>query len=191
MIAFLEGSMEREFVNRNFRHIRVIPVYNGITWTTERLCMQIVTGFRALDILDEVVVWLDREGRTEPCSDISAAIRNALIEAGADADRIHILVNDRTAENVILADEDLMRAEFSDATYAYGTEGQNGKSIIKGMYRNAQQHYREMQHGVRLLKRVQLANSATCSQSVASFLETFDRECWWIRRPAGELVAAT
>src|SRR5688572_21882293 len=100
MLAFVEGSMERVFINSNFKYITVVPVSNGISWSLPALCGQIVGFFKLRNFYGEVIVWLDREGRAESAEEIGDAIRNSLIDAGADPQRIHLLVCDRMTENV-------------------------------------------------------------------------------------------
>ncbi len=171
--------MERNFINSNFKYIRVVPISNGITWTCERLCNQITTSYLALDYHGEVFVWLDREGRTETSDAIRSNIRAALINSGADPNRIYILVNDRMTENVILSDESVIVDEFGLDEYLYISEGQRGKSILKTLYKEKDVNYKEMVHGCNLLKKIRLSNCAINSPAVSSFMEDCGLNCWW------------
>lgn len=184
MLAFIEGSMERQFVNLNFRYIRVVPVMNGITWTVDRLCSQIVTAYKALDLDSEVIVWLDREGRSETSEFMYVRIRESLIEAGADPDRLHILVADRMSENVILSDEEVMKAELDTSEYSYSYEGANGKHVMRSLYNSNGKPYSETREGVKLMKKIRLTRCAVTSPSVARFMGTLNRECWWLGNEA-------
>lgn len=183
MIAFVEGSMERQFINANFKYVHVVPVLNGITWTVPRLCSQIETAYSALNFHGETFVWLDREGRVEPAADIKNDIRATLINAGADPNRLFILVNDKMSENIILADSTLMQGEFGDPNYAYAHEGQNGKRFLAEKFADTGVNYKEMIHGVRMLKRMRMSNAAMNSASAESFLNDFGASginCWWM-----------
>lgn len=180
MLAFVEGKMERQFINSNMKYVRVVPVQNGITWTLERMCLQITTAFKALDMHCAVAVWIDREGRAEDASHIAEYLRNALLNSGAPPNRIHILINDRMSENLILADEQIIKSEFNDQGYAYDMEGLSGKHYLESKYLENGIKYKKMDHGVGLLNKVRLSRAGQKSPSVAHFLSTFDQECWWV-----------
>ncbi len=180
MIGFIEGKMERQFIHNNMKYIRIVPVSNGIAWTIERMCSQIVTAFRALNMKCDIIVWIDREGRTQPASEIFESIHGALLNSGADSDSIHILINDRMSENVILADEEIIKEECGDPHYVYNFEGRSGKSLLKQKYAALGVNYKETDHGVRLLKKIRISRSAQKSPSVSRFLDTFKSDCWWI-----------
>ena len=179
MLAFVEGSMERQFVSANFKYVNVVPVHNGITWSTDQLCKKISSDFKASNFNGPVFVWLDREGRTELAAEIREAILSSLIEAGGQQDNIHVMINDRMSENFILSDEQVIREEFELPTYEYDFEGQNGKYILKKMHRDIGINYKEMVHGARLLKKVRIERASIKSPSVQLFLSNFFRECWW------------
>jgi len=180
MLAFIEGSMERQFINSNMKYIHVIPVDNGISWTLTRMCEQIVSAYLALDIQNTVIVWIDREGREETSEKIYEEILAALVHAGALCDDVHILINDRMSENVMLADEQMVQEEFNMPNYQYSYEGASGKSIIKAFYRQKGENYKETRQGIALLKKTRLSRSALKSPSVARLLHTLKFECWWI-----------
>ena|SRR3990167_1742263 len=179
MLVFAEGSMERKFIHENFKYVRVVPVSNGICWNCDRLSRQIVTNYRALDYYGDVFVWLDREGRAQSSEEIKGEIRAALIEAGADPQRLYILVNDRMTENVILADESAIRSEFDKPDYTYEFEGLGGKTKLRALYAENGENYKEMVQGSKLLKKIRLTNSALSSPSVSSFLQECSLDCWW------------
>lgn len=172
--------MERQFVNANFKYVRVVPVQNGISWTPEQLCRQIVNSYLAYDYHGDVVVWLDREGRATTAEALRNDIFNALQTAGAPAGQVHVLVNDRMCENVILADVSAIRAQFGDPSYLYTHEGESGKSILKDMYKELGINYKETREGVLMLKRIRLSNCAAHSAAVSALLSTLTQPCWWI-----------
>lgn len=180
MIAFVEGSMERQFLNANMNYVHVVPVQNGISWNLERMCLQISTAYQALNRNCDVIVWIDREGRSETSHEIGDQIRDALISCGADPLAIHLLINDRMVENVILADENAIRDEFGDPNYIYSFEGHSGKSILKAMFGSIDINYKETNHGVKLLKKIRISRSSQKSPTTARFLSTFTQDCWWI-----------
>ncbi len=180
MLAFVEGSMERQFLNMHMKYVHVVPVDNGISWTVERMCGQITTAYEALDVPGTVIVWIDREGRPETSQMIYDSVHNALLSVGAPENDIHILINDKMAENVMLADEQMIRTEFNQPDYIYNSEGLSGKSILKSLYRERGESYKETRHGVQLLKKLRLSRSALTSQTVSRFLTSFGYPCWWI-----------
>lgn len=84
-------------------------------------------------------------------------------------------------ENVILADEDLVRSEFGLPNFIYDGDGTNGKHSLKILYEAQGTKYKETYHGVTLLKKTHLSRAAKNSPSVYQFLNEFDSECWWNR----------
>ena len=172
--------MERQFVEANFKYVRIVPVHNGITWTIDRLCQKIVSEYKAFNVRTRVIIWLDREGRDCTADQFRQHISDYFLNSGAETDGIHVMVNDIMSENVILADEAVMKREFNIDDYCYQFEGSNGKHVMKEMYKAQGVKYREMSHGVSLLKKIRLARSAQNSASVASFLNGFAGECWWM-----------
>lgn len=180
IVAFVEGTMEQVFLNNNFHYVQVVQVSNGVGWSVRALCQQIVTFYIARNTLaDAVVVWVDRERRSETAEFIEAAIREALIGAGAPPDRLHILVCDMMTENIILSDEEYIRTKFGIENYLYSFEGTGGKSRLKALFKETGTSYRETTHGVAALKAVRLNNCQGRSPSVDRFLLTFQLPCWW------------
>jgi len=182
MLAFIEGSMERQFVNANFKYVHVIPVSNGISWTREAMCKQICSSYKAIDVNEDVVVWIDLEGRACLAAQLRQDIIDALCDAGADKDKVHVLVTDRMSENIMLADEHMMRSFLNDPDYEYKFEGSNGKSVMKRVFQAKGLTYKETLHGISLLKKLRLARSAEKSASVQLFLSTMSYDCWWINQ---------
>lgn len=180
MLGFIEGKMERQFINSNMKYIRVVPVQNGTAWDLDQMCSQITTTFLALDMNCSVVVWIDREGRKESSKEIGDRILLELTRCGANANDVHILINDRMAENTILADESIIQAEFENPEYTYRFEGKSGKPVLKALYFEKGINYKETNHGVAMLNKIRLSRSGINSPAVARFLSTFDKECWWI-----------
>ena len=175
--------MERLFVNNNFSYIRLIPVANGASWTAASLAKEIASKFKTANANPTfIIVWLDTEKQSCGSSGLEATIRAALVAAGADPARIFMCVPDQMSENIILADETLMRSELRDSAYAYAYEGQNGKSIINNLFLAAAgRSYRATTDGVRLLKRMRLWRAALSSQSADRFYQQVRHiPCWWI-----------
>lgn len=174
--------MEKLFVNRNFPHIDLVPVSNGETWSVEMISKQISSLYRVKDVqAEKVIVWIDREGRTETEDQIRVSIRDALVDAGANVESIIICVPDRMTENIILADEQLIRSEFNIENYSYAGDGSHGKGRLKTLYREKNENYKETFHGANLLKKVHRSRAAECSESANSFYSGFDFACWWRR----------
>jgi hypothetical protein len=130
---------------------------------------------------EKVIVWIDREGRQETSEEIKQALTISLIDAGASVAQLAICVPDRMTENFILADEELVRAEFGLENYVYEGDGCNGKAKIKSMYKELSISYKETFHGANLLKKVKMSNSSENSGSSRSFSNKFDALCWWNR----------
>jgi hypothetical protein len=182
VLAFVEGSMERIFINNNFRQVVVVGVDNGNSWTTEALCRQIITKYLAKKVFPAaIVVWFDREENADDIAVIAGAVRSAFEEAGYPGSKVHCLIPNRMSENIILADETIIKEEIEDEGYSYEFEGQNGKSKIKSLWKSVGRSYKETTDGVRLLKRIRLGRLIEGSPAVAQFLETFKSDCWWVQ----------
>jgi hypothetical protein len=180
IVAFIEGSMERTFVNNNFHYVDVVPIDNGNSWSIDKLKDQIRTKYIAKDPnCDFLIIWLDREDRPESSEYIEEELRAAAIDAGCSPDKIIVCVTDRMTENLILADEIVIQAEFIIDEYEYSAEGCSGKSEIRKLYKNIDVNYKEMEHGLKLLKKIRLERAAEKSTFVQRFLQKFQPECWW------------
>lgn len=181
ILAFVEGHMERLFINNNFPYISVITVSNGVSWTTDALAKQVSTLYRARNFNgDAVLVWIDREKRLETAEEIDIVLRRSLISAGAPESSIHILVADNMSENIILSDEAVIREITGQVEYTYSYESQGGKHKLKEFLKVSGIQYRETTVGVHLLKRIRLGNCALNSPAVARFLATMNLPCWWL-----------
>ena len=176
--------MERIFVNNNFHYVDLVPVANGSSWTPEALAREIASKFRTKKAnADIIVVWIDLEKQACGSDGLADMIESALVDAGAERSKICICIPDKMSENIILADELVIRQEFDAKEYAYKFEGQNGKSILKMMYAGRQITYRETSHGVALLKRFRLESAAYRSESARLFFSKLSSsvDCWWLK----------
>jgi hypothetical protein len=181
IVAFVEGTMERNFLNQNFPYAHVITLQNGDSWSVERLCEQIESKFKVYGgNPDIVVVWLDREHRIETASAMKQKLRDNLKDRKLCGCKIAVCVTDRMSENMILADSELIKAEFGIDDYSYIGDGHNGKSFLKQLYKNVSKNYRETVHGIHLLKKIRLSKAALESIFVKEFLDELTLDCWWI-----------
>jgi hypothetical protein len=155
ILAFIEGTMERLFVNNNFHYVEVISLSNGSGWTIEALCKQIGSKWTVRNgHPDFVVVWLDLENQSCSANSFRAEIRSELESRGVDPSRLSIFVADKMTENIILADDEIISTEFG-IDFEYEHEGQNGKHILSELFLSAtNRHYKETFDGVRLLKKI-------------------------------------
>jgi len=181
ILAFVEGKMERFFVNNNFLHIDLITVDNGNSWSTLTLCEQIISKYKAKNVLpNDIVIWFDREENPDSIFDIANCLRAAFLSLGFSSANVHCLIPDRMSENIILADEELIQKLFNMPSYNYSAESKNGKACLKDFFKNIGGSYRETTDGVKLLKKVRLSRARPKSPSVDQFLSTFQMNCWWI-----------
>lgn len=173
--------MERLFINNNFHYVEVVPVTNGISVAPEKLADNIATLYSAKSRLpDYIVVWVDREGRLMPSSDIRQLIIRALVAAGAPENRLRVGVADKMSENWILADQELIKKEFELDHYEYCGDGANGKHELKQLCIAANKTYKETKVGADLLKKMRLSRVALVSNSANDFAFTIDEQCWWL-----------
>jgi len=181
ILAFVEGTMERIFLNSNFSSINVIPILNGNSWNTQTLCAQIITKFKARkQFPGQIVVWMDREDNPDSILVIGNAIRSAFSGAGFPPDKVHCLISDKMCENLMLADESMIRQELAIPQYVYQFEGQNGKHHMKELWKQRNKNYKETIHGSNLLKKMRLSRARSLSGGVDQFLGTFQSNCWWL-----------
>lgn len=181
IVAFVEGEMERTFLNLNFKYVDVVTMFNGRDWTVDAMCDQLRSKYRIKNPnADLLVVWIDREKQACDHQQYEARLRNTLVEEGIDNDKIAVFMPDQMTENLILADERLIREKFGIEDYRYQSEGQNGKFVLKQMFRHHDTVYRETFHGVDLLKRCRVGRAALNSPSAARFYAGLPPECWWV-----------
>jgi len=172
--------MERFFIDANFHYIEIVEVKNGDGWSLEQIAEQVATKFYIKNMnADLVVVWLDKEKHPHSCQSIEEIVLSKLIERGADSAKTIICVPDRMTENMILADEEAIRAHFDVEDYQYSEEGKNGKFFLAQMHERAGINYKETTHGVALLKKIRLVRAAKKSAAAASLLQGITFPCWW------------
>lgn len=180
ILAFIEGTMERLFVNSNFGYVHVVKLDNGESWTIESLCRQIQTNYRVISYLpDYIIIWFDKENLPQSVEEISLSVTEALTNVGVDEKILAICIPNKMTENIILADEMVIRSEFGYSEYTYPGDGINGKNVIKEFYKRQGKKYRETFHGPVLLKKVRLSRSALKSHPVSRFIEKLPIDCWW------------
>jgi hypothetical protein len=178
--------MEKLFVNNNFSYVELVPVSNGSSWAPEALARDISNKFRQKNYpADLIVVWLDLEKQACGSAELSSIIEEHLVDAGADRDKVCVCVPDRMTENIILADQEAIKSELADPEYIYSYEGKNGKVILKDLYMRRNVVYRETSHGVRLLKKIRIENSAATSPTAKKFYDKLSAalSCWWLVAP--------
>lgn len=181
ILALVEGDMERMFCNMNFGYVHVVEISNGSGWTVEAMSKQISSKFYTKNMnADFVIVWIDKEKQACGIEDYKAAILKSLVDRGADPAKVHICMPDKMTENIILADEDMVRQYFAIDDYQYAGDGTNGKSIMKELFKGKGENYKETYDGVRLLKKVRISRAARSSKSAAEFYEGLKLPCWWL-----------
>lgn len=179
--AFVEGIMERTFLNFNFKYVDVVTMQNGRDWTVESICEQLRSKFRVKNSNSDLfVVWIDKEKQNCDHEIYENKIRDTLTEEGVPPDKIAILLPDQMTENTILADTDLIISEFDIEDYQYEAEGTNGKHRLKRLFESKGVIYKETFHGVDLLKRCRVSRAAVNSASVKRFQNNLPEGCWWI-----------
>lgn len=180
ILAFIEGSMEQAFVRTNFRYASIIPVKNGTGWSVPQMCEQIGTLYAARNHLpDKIVVWIDREGRSEERDHIRSMVRDRLLAEGAPPDRLAIMICDRMTENLLLADTCAIGEYLDIEGHNYCGDSVGGKGQMKQLFLASGRHYKEMKDGLKLLNRIRLSRAAVNSQFAAEFREELNLPCWW------------
>jgi hypothetical protein len=182
ILAFVEGDMERLFINQNFHYVEVIPISNGCSWTVERLCEQIETKFRARNKnADVIAVWVDRERRDETSADIRQRIIDMFAGIGVNTDTVRVGIPDFCTENWLLSDVGLIEEELGIEDYRYTAEGASGYHRLKELFRIVlKRKYRKTVDGPKMLKA--LTRSSLESESARVFFDSFTEPCWWLER---------
>ena len=172
--------MERFFIDANFHYAEIVEVSNGEGWSLHDLADQVAGKFYTKNMdADFTIVWLDKERRAEPAEVIEATIMERLVVKGADPDKTVVCVPDRMTENVILADEQLIRSQFQLPGYVYELEGRGGKHHLEALFAAKQINYKETSHGADLLKRVRLVRAAQKNKAAKKLLDAVPIDCWW------------
>jgi hypothetical protein len=188
IMAMVEGTMEKMFVNGNFHYVDLIPISNGSSWTLDNICKDICNKYRMKGYQPDIlVVWIDLERQACGSTQVANTIESSLISSGVPEELISICIPDRMTENIILADEEVVRSEFSIPEYLYAHEGQNGKHALKVIHLDSGISYKETSDGVRLLKKIRLERAAKKSQSAMSFYNSLSSKlkCWWLDHGIG------
>lgn len=180
IIAYAEGVMERTFLNLNFKYVDVVTMQNGRDWTVDAMCNQLKSKHRIKNgNADLFVVWIDREKQEYDPFEYESRLRNTLMDEGVDEAKIAIFMPNRMTENMILADEVLIRSQFSNPAYQYDFEGRNGKHALKMLFERDGVSYKETYHGVDMLKKCRVGRAAVASESVNRFHALLPDDCWW------------
>ena len=188
ILMFLEGTMERLFINNNFHYITVVPLKNGRDVPISFLCKFMESTLRLRGVYDLVIVWLDREERGEEAEDIARLMRESLLNQGIAPDKVFVGVADRMTENWILADEELITQFFELEKYTYTFEGAYGVGKLEDLFKEAGRPYRKTTDGVLLLKKRRLREAAKRSASARCFIEHLNIDCWWLTERALDTV---
>lgn len=178
ILAFVEGQMERLFLNNNFEYVHVVSIENGCGWSIDRMCENIITLYNSLNSNpDVIVVWYDRERRTESCEAIVKLIYDLLDKGGLPSERLRIGIPDIMTENWILSDEVLIHDTFGYADYKYEHEGRSGSVELNRLFRDAKgRKYKKTKDGSFLLKKMRLKRCV--SKSASDFFTQFEFNCW-------------
>lgn len=180
ILAFVEGMMERMFINGSFGYVDVITMSNGSGWKIEKICEILSSKFFTKNVNpDLIIVWLDRESHAVSVEEFRQKIIDSLVARGAPADRIFVCIPDKMTENVILSDVELIRNEFNIPSYEYISDGENGKAYLKNLFKEKSINYKETIHGVKLLKKMRLKKCLPHNKSVDLFLGGLEVPCWW------------
>ena len=182
IIAFVEGTMERMFININMPYIRVVPISNGSSYTASTMCDQIEAKYALTqESFDLIIIWMDKERHPWCDQNFCTNLISRLVSRGADAQKIKICIPNRMTENFILADEVLMKKEIGLVDYKYVAEAKNGKKMLSDFLKGKGVSYQETIHGIKLMKQMRLAHSAQVSPSASSFLSSLNLPCWWLQ----------
>lgn len=184
ILAMVEGTMERIFINNNFSYVEVITLNNGSGWSIDKLCEQITTKYKVKNANpDWVIIWIDMEKKNCDPEFFRNKILCAMLSIGVEKTKLAICVPNRMTENIILADEHAIY-DYLGLKFNYEHEGKNGKHILSGLFGDVGKTYRKTFDGVILLKKIRLQRAALKSKSAKAFVDAFKHPCWWVNADA-------
>ena len=83
-------------------------------------------------------------------------------------------------ENVILADEEMIRTYFEASDYHYQGDGNNGAHLLGELSKkHKKQTYKKTYDGIILLKKLNLSRAAAKSVAASKLLNALTIPCWW------------
>lgn len=180
--AFLvEGHLEQKFVRQTCPKSIVRRINcNGKNASMSAIARRIATQCRLLGGRNyPIIVIFDREDRTVSVDEL----RDELLKEIANnevTDSIVIGIPDRTIENWILADREIiMRHSKRRGKIPLNAEGLHGKRIMGKQIEN----YHETTLGVDLLTKCRASELNRNSNSFSHFFKQLDSiNCWWLKR---------
>jgi hypothetical protein len=186
VLAFVEGSMEQQFIKNNMKKIRVIKIEGGNSRSAEKLCEQIESKYTTANIKARmIIIWIDKEKMIDRDERFIDLLKNMFASKGISKRRISICIPNQMTENIILSDEQLIIKEFFDEEqfcYEYTHEGKNGAHVLNSLFKmHKNSTYKKTTDGVRLLKKVCLERASEKSISARQFKNSLPRvNFWWI-----------
>lgn len=182
MLAFVEGSLEKMFLNANFSYVHVITIGNGSGWSLDAVADDVIRKYKLQKWNPSyVIVWFDRESRIETSDFIATYISKKLNSEGIPLEKLIVVVPDRMIENVMLADTVAMQQEMK-YEFEYPGNGCNGKNLLRKLYKEKKEiNYKETFHGVSLLKKVRLERVRADVTGIDRLLKICPMDCWWFR----------
>jgi|APSaa5957512535_1039671.scaffolds.fasta_scaffold54521_2 hypothetical protein len=124
-----------------------------------------------------VIVLFDRERRDASCEQLRRELSLELADLGIDQE-ITIGIADRTIENWILADYEMLMDTYGFRPENGNLEGTFGKSELKSRFA-PDTTYRETTTGVKIFKECRPDRMYQQSLSFKYFIDSIDIECWW------------
>jgi selenocysteine-specific translation elongation factor len=182
----VEGHMEEGIIRHLCKtaEVRRLQI-NGSQFPTEKIVDRISPQIQMLRRRNvrSVVVLIDREQREKTSIEFEAEIKQSL-ESRINIDiPIQVVVPDRNIESWIVP----FLNTNCDVCHEVNelTEGRNGKSVIKAIFKSRGKSYVETVDGVRLFKKIDPALLRTTSLSFNRFVENFTLSCWWLNDTRG------
>ncbi|MGA9048256.1 MAG: hypothetical protein WB588_04605 [Dehalococcoidia bacterium] len=180
--AFLvDGHLEQKFIQKSCpgRPVQRLEC-NGHNVSLSAIAERIETHCRLFNNrYYPIIVVIDREDRRETSQEISSSLHSLLEQLGI-VDTIIIGVTDRTIENWILADREIVnQCEYKVKEITISYEGRKGKTVIKKHLRM----YHETTDGVDLLVKCRAGHIKNNSPSFAEFYDQLPiNSCPWLNR---------
>lgn len=164
--AFIvDGFTEKLIVNHYCPSVKVTRTdLNGKDVTLQAIANKIGTFIKLLNNkYYPIIILVDRESRSENCTDLSEKLLQLLKEKDINGNDIRVAFADKMIENWILADWEVLN---TSKVKPENTDGLNGTSEIKKILSN----YSKTTDGVELLKKCNIKRIYENSPSFQAFI---------------------
>ncbi len=187
VVFVVEGHLEHEFLNKTCSgSVIVLRLSNGKSVTAQALAKQVYAQVMAISHeVSYIAVVADREKRVDSSEKIEKDVSDALNKTYKLKIPFSVHVPDLMIENWIISDINTLKKFKLDVDLSKGTEGCHGKSRLDDAYRKKKLKYKELDHGVPLLRSCSAIMVNDVSPSFSRFfckVKSVMPNWYWLKR---------